>query len=318
MAKKKKKHEKAAENAGEMNVSLPTAPAKKRKRRFGDRKDGRRLRTLHPMVSMMPYIMPRRSDACNTYADSFCIDKTDAYCRRKRKEGKPDFGILYVIIAAYVRTISQRPAINRFVSGQKIYARNHISVLMVIKREMSLDAPDTSIKVFFEPTDTIDDVYEKFNKAIRENAKLNEKNKFDKYAKAFSLIPGLLLRWTMKFINFLDYFGWLPRALLDISPMHASMIITSMGSLGIKPIYHHIYDFGNLPVFLAYGTKRTEHTLDKNGNIVTHKYVDLKAVTDERICDGYYYASAFKMFKRFVENPELLERPPEEVYEDID
>jgi hypothetical protein len=91
-----------------------------------------------------------------------------------------------------------------------------------------------------------------------------------------------------------------------------------MGSLGIKPIYHHIYDFGNLPVFLAYGTKRTANVIEKDGTITRKRYVDLKAVTDERICDGYYFASAFKILKRYVENPELLTVPPEEVFEDID
>ncbi len=291
---------------------------KRRRRKFGDRRDGRRLRTLYPMNYMMPYIMAKRSDACNTFADSFCITKTDAFCRRKIKEGMQNFSILHVIIAAYVRTISQRPAINRFVSGQKIYSRNNIEVVMTIKRTMSLDTPDTCIKVVFEPTDTVDDVYRKFNKKVIENSKLNETSSFDRLAKGLTLIPGLFLRWTVKFLSFLDYFGWLPKKLTDLSPFHGSMIITSMGSLGIKPIYHHIYDFGNLPVFLAYGAKRTENEIDGEGNVFKRKYIDLKAVTDERICDGYYYASAFKMFKKLVENPNVLETPPEVVYEDID
>ena len=115
-----------------------------------------------------------------------------------------------------------------------------------------------------------------------------------------------------------DYFGWLPKKLLWLSPFHGSMIITSMGSLGIRPIYHHIYNFGNLPVFLAYGGRQTVLKTDKDGKVVTKKYIELKAVTDERICDGFYYASAFKIIKRHVENPELLDVKPEEVFEDID
>ena len=141
---------------------------------------------------------------------------------------------------------------------------------------------------------------------------------FDKLNKVLSLIPGLLCRWTVKFLNFLDYFGLLPKSLLKLSPFHGSMIITSMGSLGIRPIYHHIYNFGNLPVFLAYGGRRSVVSCDKDGKASVKKYIELKAVTDERICDGYYYASAFKMVKRLVENPELLEKRPEQVYEDID
>jgi hypothetical protein len=44
----------------------------------------------------------------------------------------------------------------------------------------------------------------------------------------------------------------------------------------------------------------------------------MKVTTDERICDGYYYASAFKMMKKLFENPRVLENPPETVVEDID
>lgn len=303
---------------GSTETPTQAKPPKKRKRRLGDRREGRKVRTAQAMTKFMPYIMARRSDACNTFADSFNIGKADAFCRRKVKEGKVHFGMLHVILAAYVRTISQRPAINRFISGQKIYARNEISVVMVVKRTMSVDSPDTCIKVVFEPTDTIDEVYEKFNSVVQANNQAGETNSFDKLNRALLFIPGLFLRWTVKLLFFLDYFDLLPLPLLKLSPFHGSMIITSMGSLGIKPIYHHIYDFGNLPVFLAYGAKRTVNEPDSEGNIFKRKYIDLKAVTDERICDGYYYASAFKMFKRFVENPNSLETPPEQVFEDID
>ena len=295
----------------------PTKKAKKRRRRLGDRNDGRKLRTLPPMHRIMPYIMAKRSDAQNTFADSFDITKTDRFCREKVKAGDKSFGFLHVLIAAYVRMLSQRPGINRFISGQKVFARNDIEIIMAVKKEMSIEGEETMISVVFEPTDTVDDVYRKFDAAIAEAVNQKE-NPFDKLAKIINYIPGLLLRWTVKFLNFLDYFGLLPRFLTRLSPFHGSMIITSMGSLGIKPIYHHIYDFGNLPVFLAYGTKRTATTIEKDGSILRKRYVDLKAVTDERICDGYYFASAFKILKRFVENPELLTVAPEEVFEDID
>lgn len=293
-------------------------PKKKRKRRFGDRYDGRKLRTIDPMHRIMPYIMAKRSDAQNTYADCLDITNVDSFCREKVKAGYTDFGFLHVLLAAYVRMISQRPGLNRFISGQKVYSRNTIEVVMTVKKEMSLDSPDTCIKVQFEPTDTVDDVYRKFNSVVRENVGNNDESSFDSLAKVLNYIPGLILRWTVKFLNFLDYFGWLPRSLTKLSPFHGSMIVTSMGSLGIKPIYHHIYDFGNLPIFIAYGRKRTANTVDKEGNVMTTRYVDIKVVTDERICDGYYFASGFKLFKRYIENPSRLELPPDEVVEDID
>lgn len=317
--KNMKQEETAAKEDNSFTEESTSVPPKKRRRRFGDRADGRKLRTINPMNKFMPYIMPLRCDACNTYADMFDVTKTDKFCRQKVKEGKTNFSFLHVMIAAYLRAISQRPGLNRFVSGQKIYARNDIQIVMTIKKTLSLDSPDTCIKVRFCADDTVDEVYEKFNKVVEEiQNQPEEKTSFDKLNKLLSLIPGLLCRWAVKFLNFLDYFGLLPKRLLWLSPFHGSMIITSMGSLGIRPIYHHIYNFGNLPVFLAYGGRRSVVVCDKDGKATTKKYIELKAVTDERICDGYYYASAFKIVKRCVENPELLDVKPDTVAEDID
>lgn len=291
----------------------------KRKRRMGDRKEGRRLRTIPAMNKVMPFIMRERSDACNTYADEFDVTRTDAFCKEMIAAGYEDFSFLHVLLAAYVRSVSQKPQLNRFISGQRIYARNNIEVVMTIKKEMTAESPETCIKVYFEPDDTIVEVYEKFNKVVAENkANAELGSDFDKTAGKLAALPRPILRGIVRMLYWLDYHGWLPKFLTGVSPFHGSMIVTSMGSLGIKPIYHHIYNFGNLPVFLAYGIKRTVKTTDREGNPKTKKYIDFKVVTDERICDGFYFASAFKNIRRYVENPAQLLTRPATVYEDVD
>lgn len=95
------------------------------------------------------------------------------------------------------------------------------------------------------------------------------------------------------------------------------MIITDLGSLGIGPIYHHIYNFGTLPVFVSFGAKRHAYELDRHGNMVDRKYVDAKFVLDERTVDGHYYASVFKIINRIIADPSILELPPQKVNEDI-
>ena len=119
-------------------------------------------------------------------------------------------------------------------------------------------------------------------------------------------------------LHFLDYIGRLPKALLNVSPFHGSMIITSMGSLGIPAIYHHLYDFGNLPIFISYGSIFSADAIKRDGTRERHHFVTLKVVTDERICDGYYYASAFKRLKRYLQHPEILDETLESVVEDVD
>jgi len=104
---------------------------------------------------------------------------------------------------------------------------------------------------------------------------------------------------------------------LDISPMHGSLIVTDLGSIGIPPVAHHLYNFGNLPCFLAFGAKRHAVELDSSGNPAERKYVDYIITTDERICDGFYLAGSFKYLKYYLRNPRLLEAPPEKVLQDI-
>lgn len=289
-----------------------------KKRRFGDRKDGRRVRTMSPMSYVIPYIMRTRNDAQNQIADTIDITEADKFLREMRKKGYKSISVLHVFIAAYIRAIAMRPGINRFCSGQKIYHRNTIEINMAVKKEMSLDAPDTMIKVRFEPTDTITDVYEKFNAVVEKATAEGSNTDFDKTARTLTRLPGILFRTTVRLLEFLDYHGWLPQALLDVSPFHGSMIITSMGSLGIPPIYHHLYNFGNLPVFISYGLKYHKNVMNANGVVERRTMIDVKVVTDERICDGFYFASALKLIRKFVASPALLTTPPETVIEDID
>ena len=307
--------ESAQENAVQ-EVTEARYVAPKRRRRFGDRKDGRRLRTIQPMPRLMPFILRTRNDACNQFTDSFDVTEADKYCRQKIREGCTNFNFMYLLIAAYVRAASQYPAINRYVSGQRIYARNEISVVMTIKKSMKLEEPDTCIRVAFAPDDTAAEVYEKFERVIQMNqADADSKNDFDKIMDFFVKLPRFLINGIVDIIKLFDYFG---TVLLPDLPFYGSMIITSMGSLGIPPIYHHIYNFGNLPIFFAFGKKYYKLCMDNEGNITKRRHIDLKVVTDERICDGFYYASAFKYIKKLIEHPEMLDERPAQVVEDID
>lgn len=288
------------------------------KKRLGDRYDGRRIRTLDPFYKIIPYIMKTRSDAQNLYADKLDIGNVEDYLKEKRSQGIKDIGFLHIVIAAMVRTMSQKPALNRFIAGQKVYSRNDILVSLAIKKQMSESGGETTIKLKFSPEDTIFDVAEKINKAVAENKKVETKNGADKTAKIIMSCPGFIVKFLVWLLKSLDYFGLMPKLINEVSPMHTSMFITDLGSLGIQPIYHHIYEFGTTSIFIAFGAKYTERVIDKNNVVVDKRYVDLKVVTDERTVDGFYYASAFKLFARLLQDPSKLETKPEKVVEDVE
>lgn len=291
----------------------------KKRRRLGDRKDGRLIRTGDPMMRVATFIMPSRTGAQNFFQDGFSTEEIDAYIQKKRQEGYPDLGILHIIIAAYVRTVSQNPGVNRFIGGLNLYARNDIQVIMAVKKEMSVNAPETMVKFHFKPEDTLDDVYRQCTEKIQEykNAS-DEDNGFDKLVGLLAFMPRFLLRGAVSFLTWFDYHGWIPKFLTDLSPFHGSLVISSIASLGIPTIYHHLYDFGTVPMFIVFGTSRHQNELQKDGSIKRTRYLDCTITMDERICDGHYYAVAWREMRLHLKNPHLLEVPPKEVVEDIE
>lgn len=295
---------------------MPKSSYKHYRRRTGDRSDGRLLRSLSGFELFIPYVMIHRNDALNYFAENVEISEADRWLRRQRVNGYKGMGFLHVLIAAYIRAVSKYPAMNRFISGRHYYARNDIEVIMTVKKTLELGAPETTIKVHFSPSDTIYDVYRKMNDEIAAVKNSNDSDA-EGFANALKKLPRPIFRFVLWLLRVLDYFGWLKKDWLEISPFHGSMVITDLGSLGIRPVFHHIYNFGNVPVFLAFGAKRKAYEVTRTGTVEMHKYMDFNITLDERICDGHYMASAVKAFKTYAADPAVLENPPEEVVEDV-
>ena len=286
---------------------------------WGDRVDGRRVRSLPPANQVSPYIMVNRNGSSNLFEEAFEITNVDRYIRQKRREGLTNFGIMHVFLTAYCRGVAKYPGVNRFIAGQKIYSRGEdIQFCMTIKKDMTTDGAETEIKLHLSPRDTVNDVYQKMNDAIVKVKNTPLDAGVDNTAYALTMIPGVVLKFLVWLLKTLDYFGLLPKFLLEVSPFHGSIFFTSMGSLGIPPVYHHLYDFGNLPVFGSFGCKRRALELQEDGTVVQRKYVDFRFTLDERTVDGFYYAAFLKYYKRLIQHPEVLDEAPAEVVKDID
>jgi len=290
---------------------------KKHRRRLGDRGDGRKLRTLPPIMRVGCCIMSKRTGASNRMRDRFETSRVEQYIREKKAAGLKNFTTMHVILAAYVRVVSQMPAVNRFIAGHNIFARRDIQIALTIKKEMTLESPDTVIKFKPDVTMTAEEIYYALQAEI-ETYRNQQTGGVDKAVKILNFIPGIFLRGAIGFIRGLDYMGLLPRFLTDISPFHCSMYTTSMGSLGVPPVHHHLYDFGTCPVFLAFGSKQRRYELNEKGEAEKKEYVEYTVNLDERICDGFYFAAALKKMRRYLRDPWQLDTPPENVVEDVD
>lgn len=277
------------------------------------RADGIRVKGRDPMYSLMPYFLTHRFDSMNMVTLDIPVAPLHRYINEKRAQGVK-LSHLALILAAYVRTAAEFPSLNRFIGGNhKIYAHKELSVAMVVLRPGRNG--DTSTKLKFRPEDDIFAVQDKIDYHIAENRKVEDNNKLDKLMGVLLRVPLLapVLTWVLRV---LDRFGLLPGFFCDISPFHASLLITNLASIRTNHIYHHVYEFGTTSVAVAMGNLREVPKRTKNG-IELERCIPLGVVMDERICGGHYFAQAFARMKEYLTNPVLLEGPPRYINPDI-
>ncbi len=276
------------------------------------RADGKRLRNVDPMYTVANYIMSERNDAMNMITLDIPVAPMQQYLNQCRKNGKK-ISHMAILIAAYLRTMAQYPELNRFVVNRKPYARNEISIAMVVLKS-GKDHEGTMTKMYFEPTNTIFEVQDIISKFVEENRQSPENNKTEKLIKVLLSIPGLLPVGVGLF-KWMDKHGLLPKAIVDASPFHNSLCITNLASIRTNHIYHHCYNFGTTSVFFAMGNQR-EVAKRQGDEIVFERCMPIGVVMDERIASGSYFALAFRYMQKFLSDPTLLETPPEEVVPD--
>ena len=282
---------------------------------FGNRYDGRRIHDVDPFQKITPYIMKTRTDSQNLFNDDFLCDPLDDYIRLKKSEGF-DYNYMKIVIAAMVRTISLRPALNRFVMNGRIYARKKIWISFVVQRSLRDDSAGTTVKLCFEGTETLQEISEAVDKVIFETRN-TESNDTDKLAGLIMSIPGPLIKLVINGLIFMDKHDMLPKAIIKASPFHTSFFVTNLKSIGLRYIYHHVYEFGTTGIFIALGKEKLKAVPLNKDIIEGKKVLTLGFVTDERFCDGLYFAKAMKIFRRCMKDPRVLETALEKRLEDV-
>lgn len=278
------------------------------------RADGKRVKNADPMYLVGAHFMAKRTDAMNMITLDIPIEPLSAYLNQKRKEDKR-YTHMALVMTAFLHTLAEYPALNRFVVNKTIYARNELTVGMVVLKGGKIDAHGTMNKIYFKPDYNLDDVQNALNSYVEENRQEENENSTDKVIKILLGVPGLA-RFGVCMFKVLDKFGLLPKKVIDISPFHTSAVFTNLASIRTNHIYHHIYDFGTTSLAVAMGNT---HEVPKRvkGEITFIRCMPIGLVMDERIASGSYFALAFRKFRKLLENPEAMETAPTVFKQDI-
>ncbi len=279
---------------------------------FGRRPDGRRLKKQDPIVQMTPYLMPMRCDAQVFLEHKADYEKLSRYIVRKAQEGQK-ITFMQILVAAYVRAISNNPAANRFIFNKQYYARNNCSVsYTVLLNPQDTDSNESTVRILFDLTDTLFDVRDRMNAAVEQSRATEDGDFVIRLASALLGVPGLATL-VVSVVKLLDRYGIAPKVLLRELPFYSGMFITNNGSIGLHHPWHHIYNFGDVSLFIGMGTLVKEAFVENDGRVRMRRWLPLGITADERVCSGAHYAQFFFDIMHLLDNPEELETPPEEV-----
>ena len=283
---------------------------KKRRRRWGDRRDGRRVKAPG-LQTVMGYLLPKRTD-CEVYLND-TIDATELmkYLERRNAE-HPDYKttIFHCAVTGMARMVKERPLMNRFIQGYRMYERDEISISFVVKRRFADGAEESLMVLVPKDEDNLDSISKKIVGDVKKTRKSEHSTGgVDELLDKFAAMPRFVLIIAIRIIRWLDFWGKNPKFLTDGDPNYTTILTSNLGSIKCPAVYHHLNNYGTNSIMITIGTLHKEEVLMPDGTKQIRDVVDVGATLDERIADGFYFARSLKLMKHVFANPELLEKP---------
>jgi hypothetical protein len=278
----------------------------------GDRSDGIRLRKLPGFRKMFPHLMRTRTESVIYHTLRLKIGHTLDWLAQANAGREKKVTLFHVILAAGARTLALRPEANRFVAGRRLYQRRTIDLSFVVKRTLTEEASETTVKITFDPRSTISDVVDQVA-AVVQATRENRSSRDESASEIVTKLPRSIARLAMAGVRAFDYFGLLPGSFIKGDALYASAFLANLGSIGFDAVFHHLYEWGNTPIFVVVGKTKKEPVISPEGRLEVQDVMDLKFSLDERITDGIYFVTTIDTFRDLAENPERLELPPESI-----
>lgn len=282
---------------------------KKVKRKWGDRRDARRVRDITGMAQISIDLKPDRCVSDVYINQKMDVTKLVEYVEKKKKEGL-DISYFHTFVTAIGKVIYNRPKLNRFVANRHVYEHNDVVISFVAKVTFDDHAEEMMILTDIKPEDTLETISKQISgKVNRVRDKKQEVNKegansaIDILGKLpnFIRIPVVgILKWT-------DKKGILPASLVKDNLYYSSMIVSNLGSIKCGAIFHNITNFGSCSSLATMGEIRSEEIINEKGKKEIRKICEFGINLDERIADGYYFAKCVQLLQYLFDNPELLE-----------
>lgn len=260
---------------------------------FGWRPDGDLARDVPATRRIMPFIMRTRNESAVYFEQRVDLTLTQPWLEAFRARTGLRATILHLLVFAAGRTLAARPRLNRFTVGGRIYQRRGIHVSFSAKKAKSDDAPIVVVKREVDPRQSFAALVRDLEGGIADG-KSERRSGTDRELSVFLALPAVVLGPLVRLQMLLDRLGLLPGAFYRQDPLYASLFIANLGSVGLEACFHHLYEYGNIPIFMTVGKIEPGPP----------PRLLLRYSFDERIEDGLYCARALELLKAAVEDPE--------------
>lgn len=269
------------------------------------RRDGTRVKQSHDLNALFPYIMKRRCDSVVFFSENLDVENVLRYVEEKRQSGD-DVTFFQLFLLALTKLLRERPCINRFMKGRRLYQRENVILNFIAKREFSDEGSETNVTVRIKPGDDSKTILSKLRGEIT-SAKAGEEKGDDAAISSLMKLPRFMLMLAIKLMELMDFYRGIPLGLEKVDPLRSSAFVANLGSVGIDAPYHHLIEWGTNSLFIAIGRIQKMPCVLDDGTLGVKNMVNIKVTLDERIADGYYFARSLDMFKEYLKNPSSLE-----------
>jgi hypothetical protein len=264
---------------------------------FGRRSDATLVTDAPAIRRFMPFISRRRNESLVYYAQEIRVDRALHFAEERSRSRPPGrrMTLFHLLLAACARSIHERPRMNRFVKGGRLWQRDGVWLTFSAKMRMDDDAPLITVKRPVDPTLPLEAWVDALLDSL-ERSRRGEQSTSDKEVGLLLRLPPSITRLLLALADKADDLGMLPRSMIDTDPMYATIFVANLGSVNLEAGYHHLWEHGTCGIFGVMGRIREE----QDGT----RRITVKWSYDERIEDGLYAMGTLERIRELLESPE--------------
>lgn len=203
---------------------------------------------------------------------------------------------------ACAETIHRHPELNCILRWGTLYRRSNIDIFFQVASDTKgEDLSGTTVRNIDQKNivEIADDMQKKV-KRIRDTGDIDYKE----MKKTMKMIPPWLSRYLLNFSSWIMYTLNLWTKMLGVpKDPFGSIMITSLGSIGLERAFVPLVPYARIPCLVAIGALR-ETPLVIDGQIVAKPVISLCVTFDHRVIDGMHASHMSKSLKKIFADPE--------------